>query len=41
MNLWLMESSNGARSRAWLWGVGLASAAILYIVAVIAFIIVY
>jgi hypothetical protein len=42
MNQAMMEPANGAAgSRVWRWGIGLASVVILYIVAVIAFIIVY
>lgn len=41
MNPWVMESPSDARSRTWRWGVGLALVAILYIAAVIAFIILY
>jgi len=41
MNSWFMESPRGAQSRTWRWGIGLAFVAVLYIVAVIAFIIMY
>jgi hypothetical protein len=37
----VMETANGAGSRVWCWGIGLALLVILYIVSVIAFIIVY
>lgn len=41
MNQWITDSPRGAESRTWRWGIGLALAAILYIAAVIAFIIAY
>lgn len=41
MNQWIMEPSGGTGSRIWRWGIGLALVAVLYIAAVIAFIIIY
>jgi hypothetical protein len=41
MNQWIMEPSDGAGSRISRWGIGLAVLALLYIAAVIAFIIIY
>jgi len=41
MNQWLVESSEGSETRTWRWGIGLALAAVLYVAAVIAFIVVY
>lgn len=41
MNQWIMGHSGGSESRAWRWGVALGVAAILYIAAVILFIILY
>lgn len=41
MNLRLMESSKGSEINTWRWGIGLALVAILYVAAVIAFIVVY
>ncbi len=38
---WLVESSEGPEPRAWRWGIGLALVAVLYVAAVVAFIIVY
>jgi len=38
---WLVESDNGPEPHARRWGLGLALLAILYIVAVVVFIIVY
>jgi hypothetical protein len=39
MNQWLAESTEEAG--AWRWGIGLALVAILYVAAVVAFIVVY
>lgn len=41
MNPWIVESPSGAQSRTWRWGIGLALVAVLYVAAVIAFIILY
>lgn len=41
MNPWAMEPPSGAHSRIWRWGIGLTLVAILYVAAVIAFIILY
>jgi hypothetical protein len=41
MNQGLMESSDGPEPRAWRWGIALALLAILYVAAVVAFIVVY
>ncbi|HME59726.1 MAG TPA: hypothetical protein VKH62_00595, partial [Candidatus Binatia bacterium] len=41
MNQWLTEPNGGPASRNWRLGIGLALVAVLYIAAVIAFIIVY
>lgn len=41
MNPGIMESPRPAGSRTWGWGIGLALVAVLYIAAVIAFIIIY
>jgi hypothetical protein len=41
MNLWIMEPPNEAESRNWRLGLGLALLALLYVAAVIAFIVIY
>lgn len=41
MNPWIMEPANGAESRNWRLGLGLALLAVLYVAAVVAFIIIY
>jgi hypothetical protein len=41
MNRWLMEPANGAGSRNCRLGLGLALLAVLYVAAVIAFIVLY
>jgi ABC-type multidrug transport system permease subunit len=41
MNQGLVESSEGSELRTWRWGIGLALVAVLYVAAVVAFIIVY
>jgi hypothetical protein len=41
MNQGLVESSEGSEPRTWRWGIGLALVAVLYVAAVVAFIIVY
>ena len=41
MNHWIMEPPQSDESRTWRWGIGLALLAVLYIAAVIAFIIAY
>jgi predicted tellurium resistance membrane protein TerC len=41
MNPWVMEPPRSQESRVWRWGIGLALVAVLYVAAVIAFIIAY
>ncbi|HKY06984.1 MAG TPA: hypothetical protein VJQ55_02030 [Candidatus Binatia bacterium] len=41
MNSWLVESSDGPGPHRRRWGLGLALLAILYVAAVVAFIVVY